>query len=119
MFSRPCPGRGTVRCSNVLSTPKRDAVRHGGALTHATVVRYSPPVVSENLLAGFYALERDHRRLALRRELAKRGVIQGRVAAVVDVPAGRRKVVNERHEKRKRKRRRTDIGFRPSLATCP
>lgn len=51
------------------------------------VVCSSPPVVSENLLAGVDALERHHRRLALRRELAKRGVVQGRVAAVVDVPA--------------------------------
>lgn len=99
MFSRPCPGHGTVRSSNVPNIPKYIAFRPGGALAHATAVRFLPPIVSENLLAGVYALERHDRRLAFRRELAKRGVIQGRVAAVVYVPAGRREVVNERQEK--------------------
>ena len=53
----------------------------------------SPSVINENLLAGVYTLESHHGRLAFRRELVKRGVIQGRVAAVVDVPAGRCNVV--------------------------
>ena len=105
MFSRPCAGHGTARSLNVPNIPKYDIGRPD-ALTHATAVRSSPPVVSENLLAGVYAFERHHGSLALRRELAKRGVIQGRVAAVVDVPAGRREVVNKRQEGGKKGKRR-------------